>query len=87
MPQLTGSFAIIAKQVFHVSELESVVKEIADEMRRRPDRGEVATYIPELAGVDPNAFGLAVVDAEGNVAAAATAKRRFRFRASRRFSR
>ncbi len=67
MPQLTGSFAIIAKQVFHVSELKSVVKEIAEEMRQRPDRGEVATYIPELARADPNAFGLAVVDADGNV--------------------
>jgi glutaminase len=39
-------------------------------MRDRSDRGEVATYIPELARVDRNAFGLAVVDVEGNVAAA-----------------
>ncbi len=66
MPQLTGSFAI-AKRVFHMSQLESAVKEIAEEMRQRPDRGEVATYIPELARADPNAFGLAVVDADGNV--------------------
>src|ERR1700684_4506521 len=36
-------------------------------MRQRPDRGDVATYIPELARADPNAFGLAVVDADGNV--------------------
>lgn len=50
--------------------LDSVVQEIADEMRKRPDRGEVAAYIPELARVDPTAFGLAVIDAEGNVAAA-----------------
>jgi glutaminase len=49
--------------------LELVVKEIADEMAQRPDRGEVATYIPELARVDPKAFGLVVVDADGNVAA------------------
>jgi glutaminase len=53
-----------------VSKLESIVKEIADEMRRMPDRGEVAHYIPELARVDPKLFGLVVVDAEGNVAAA-----------------
>ena len=46
-------------------QLETVVAEIADEMRRRTDRGEVATYIPELAGIDPAAFGLAVIDAEG----------------------
>jgi glutaminase len=51
-------------------DLDVVVKDIADEMRRRPDRGQVATYIPELAGVDEKAFGLAVVDAEGKVAAA-----------------
>ncbi len=50
-----------------MSQLESAVKEIAEEMRQRPDRGEVATYIPELARADPNAFGLAVVDADGNV--------------------
>ncbi|MDB5601420.1 MAG: glutaminase [Xanthobacteraceae bacterium] len=49
--------------------LESVVKEIADEMRQRPDRGEVATYIPELARADAKAFGLVVIDADGNVAA------------------
>lgn len=48
--------------------LDAIVKEIADEMRLRPDRGEVAHYIPELARVDPNAFGIAVIDADGNVA-------------------
>jgi glutaminase len=53
-----------------VTNLDRIVKEIADEMRQRPDRGEVATYIPELARVDAKAFGLVVVDAEGNVAAA-----------------
>jgi glutaminase len=52
-----------------VSELDRVVQEIAHEMRQRPDRGEVATYIPELARVDPKAFGLVVIDAEGNVSA------------------
>src|SRR6266852_7122341 len=50
-------------------DLERAVREIADEMAQRSDRGEVATYIPELARVDPKAFGLAVIDAEGNVAA------------------
>jgi glutaminase len=51
-----------------VSELERVVKEIAYEMRLRPDRGEVATYIPELARVDASHFGLAVIDTQGNAA-------------------
>jgi glutaminase len=39
-------------------------------MARRPDRGEVATYIPDLARIDAKSFGLVVIDAEGNVAAA-----------------
>ncbi|MBX9774530.1 MAG: glutaminase [Xanthobacteraceae bacterium] len=51
-------------------ELDRIVKEIADEMRRRTDRGEVATYIPELACADQQAFGLAVVDTDGHIAAA-----------------
>ncbi|RXF70785.1 glutaminase [Hansschlegelia zhihuaiae] len=49
-------------------DLQTVVAEIADEMARRPDRGEVATYIPELARVDPARFGIAVVAADGTVA-------------------
>ena len=52
-----------------MSELDVVVAEIVDEMQRRPDRGEVATYIPELAGADPKQFGLTVVAADGYVAA------------------
>ncbi len=51
-------------------DLDAVVGEIVAEMRARPDRGEVARYIPELARVEPGAFGLAVVDAGGRVAAA-----------------
>ena len=51
-------------------DLDHVVREIADEMARRPDRGEVATYIPDLARIDAKSFGLVVIDAEGNVAAA-----------------
>jgi glutaminase len=53
-----------------VPDLDHVVREIADEMARRPDRGEVATYIPDLARIDAKSFGLVVIDAEGNVAAA-----------------
>lgn len=51
-------------------DLQSVVTEIAGEMRARTDRGQVATYIPELANVDANQFGLAVIEADGNVAVA-----------------
>ena len=53
-----------------VPDLDAVVQDIAEEMKHRPDRGTVATYIPELARVDPNLFGIAVVAADGYVAAA-----------------
>jgi glutaminase len=52
-----------------VPNLDLVVKEIVDEMRQRPERGEVASYIPELARIDSQAFGLVAIDADGNVAA------------------
>lgn len=53
--------------------LDRVVKEIADEMMKRTDRGEIASYIPELARIDVNSFGLVVVDSSGYVAAAGDA--------------
>ncbi len=52
------------------ADIEHVVADIAQEMKARTDRGVVATYIPELARADLSAFGLVVVDAEGNVIAA-----------------
>jgi glutaminase len=52
-----------------MTNLDQIVREIADEMRQRVDRGDVATYIPELARADPAMFGLVVIDAKGHVAA------------------
>jgi glutaminase len=49
--------------------LSAVVEEIAEEMRRRTDRGDVASYIPELARIDAGRFGMVVIDADGTVAA------------------
>ena len=51
-------------------DLEAVVHDIAEEMRARKDRGEVASYIPELARVDPKHFAIAVVAADGTIAEA-----------------
>jgi hypothetical protein len=49
-------------------------------MARRPDRGEVATYIPDLAWIDARSFGLVVIEAESIVAFNhANAGRAFRF--------
>jgi glutaminase len=50
----------------HNPDLAQIVREIADEMRARTDRGQVATYIPELANVDPAHFGMALIDLDGN---------------------
>jgi glutaminase len=55
------------------SNLDTVVQDIAEQMRRSADRGTVATYIPELARVDVKTFGLVVIDADGNVSAAGDA--------------
>jgi glutaminase len=49
------------------SALRDAVVEIAAEMASREESGAVASYIPELAGVDPWQFGIAVVDARGEV--------------------
>jgi glutaminase len=46
-------------------ELAPIIARIVEEMRTAPDRGQVASYIPSLAGVDPAQFGLAVITAEG----------------------
>lgn len=51
-------------------DLASVVQDIAAEMKSRDDRGAVATYIPELARVHTGYFGMVVIAADGQVAAA-----------------
>ncbi|MBB3935393.1 L-glutaminase [Aureimonas phyllosphaerae] len=58
-------------------ELQSLVSEIAADMRARPDRGRVADYIPELGAVDPSYFGMAVALPDGTVAAAGDADTAF----------
>ena len=56
-----------------MSDLEAAVQDIAAEMKARMDRGDVANYIPELARVDPQAFGLAVATVDGRMIAAGDA--------------
>ena len=51
-----------------MAQLDDVVQEITAEMLQRTDRGEVASYIPELARVDLKHFGIAVVGHDGHVA-------------------
>lgn len=46
-------------------DLKGIVEDIAGRMARETERGAVATYIPELATVDPGRFGIAVVPVGG----------------------
>ncbi|WP_428687258.1 glutaminase A, partial [Roseibium sp.] len=45
--------------------MQDLLTEIAEAALASPDKGKVATYIPELAGVDPVQFGIAVATAGG----------------------
>lgn len=59
------------------NQLEAAVAEIAAQMKARTDRGEVADYIPELARVDPDRFGLCAILADGTLAKAGDAEEPF----------
>ncbi|MBK8007095.1 MAG: glutaminase [Rhizobiales bacterium] len=54
----------------HIPDLKDVVKEIAADMADRPERGKVASYIPELAKVDPKKFGIVIVSNDGEITSA-----------------
>ena len=47
--------------------MQQIVDDIATEMSAEIDRGKVADYIPQLAHVDPNQFGIAVATPDGQV--------------------
>lgn len=46
--------------------LDIVVADIAAEMAQAIDRGAVADYIPQLACVSPQQFGIAIIEADGS---------------------
>src|SRR5437763_535029 len=53
-----------------IDDLDEVVAVVADEMRDHLGEGRVADYIPALARVDPNQFGIAIVTTDGRTASA-----------------
>lgn len=57
--------------------LHAAITEIAADMATEQDRGDVATYIPQLACVDPQHFGIAAVTASGSVLCAGDADTSF----------
>lgn len=54
-------------------DLQQVLTELAGELSAVKDRGEVATYIPQLGRVDPAHFGIAVALNDGSVLTAGDA--------------
>lgn len=60
-----------------MTDIARLVRDIADAMAVAPERGEVATYIPPLAKVDPGRFGICVVLADGTAHAAGDADEPF----------
>lgn len=60
-----------------MTDLQTLVAEIAADMGRASDRGRVADYIPELAHVSPAHFAMVVITADGREVAAGDADRLF----------
>ena len=46
---------------------QEILEEVYHQVQNLNLKGNVATYIPELADVDPKQFGIALVDLKGNV--------------------
>lgn len=57
----------------NAADLQAIIDEITHDMALREDRGAVATYIPELAKVDPAQFGISIALPSGDVITAGDA--------------
>ncbi|MFV1465980.1 MULTISPECIES: glutaminase [unclassified Phaeobacter] len=57
--------------------LQQILDVINRDLRDDPDRGEVASYIPELGQVDPHQFAISVATADGQIYSAGDAATRF----------
>ncbi|WP_348653467.1 glutaminase [uncultured Psychrobacter sp.] len=57
--------------------MQQILDDIAAQMALETDRGKVADYIPQLAHVDPNQFGIAVATPDGKMYTAGNASTLF----------
>jgi glutaminase len=60
-----------------MADIGLIVREIAEEIAAAPYRGRVADYIAPLAAIDPDKFGIAVIEADGTCHVAGDADERF----------
>jgi glutaminase len=44
---------------------QPIINDIVNETKRQKDKGKVASYIPELSNIDPNKFGICILDTNG----------------------
>ena len=56
---------------------QKVLEEIYEEIKPHIGKGKVADYIPALANVDPNQFGMSIVTKNGEIFSIGDAKKRF----------
>ncbi len=55
---------------------QPILDQIFTEIQPQVGIGKVASYIPELANVSPDQFGMAIVDLKGNVYSVGAARNR-----------
>lgn len=48
-----------------MQDFQPIIKKIVNEAKRQTDKGKVANYIPELSNIDPNKFGICILDNNG----------------------
>lgn len=58
-------------------DIAAILREIHQTVGQSPDRGAVASYIPELACIDPQRFGMSIVLADGQQHSIGDASERF----------
>lgn len=57
--------------------MQDILDEISSHMSTVTDRGKVADYIPQLAAIDPNQFGISVALPNGDIFSAGSAQQLF----------
>lgn len=48
-----------------MQDFQPIIDHIVNEAKRQTDKGKVANYIPELSNIDPNKFGICILDTNG----------------------
>ena len=66
-------------------DFQGVLTSINETASNEKDKGKIADYIPELAKVDVDNFGIHLIDIQQNIFQRENLMKNFRFKVSRRF--